>query len=169
LGRDGLSSYRESYLDAELEAVGRKMLEAVHWDGVAMVEFKRDKRDQRYKLMEINGRWWGSLALAIAAGVDFPCLYTQYLLEGDIDPMPTSFPRGVRCRALLPWDLLWLMDSLRRPGRRRALFEFLKPGGLRFDVLSTSDPLPTLGACVLMLSYLWEVLTGRLTLMGEKH
>jgi len=80
----GTSSYRESYLDQELEEQGRKILEVLQWDGVAMVEFKRDKRDGKYKLMEINGRWWGSLPLAVAAGVDFPRLYSLYLLNAKI-------------------------------------------------------------------------------------
>lgn len=165
----GTSSYRESYLDQELEEQGRKILEVLQWDGVAMVEFKRDKKDGSYKLMEINGRWWGSLPLAVAAGVDFPRLYSLYLLNGEIESVPTHFPKGLGCRALLPWDLLWLMASLSRPGRGRALAEFFKPNGLHFDILSISDPLPTIGACALMLSYLREVLQGKLTIMGEKR
>lgn len=40
-----------------------------------MVEFKICKRTGIPKLMEINGRFWGSLPLAIAAGIDFPHLY----------------------------------------------------------------------------------------------
>ncbi len=165
----GTSSFRESYLDPELEEQGRKILEALKWDGVAMVEFKRDNKDSKYKLMEINGRWWGSLPLAVAAGVDFPRLFSLYLLNGDIDSVPTEFPRALGCRALLPWDLLWLMASMGRPGRIRALVEFLKPNGFHFDILSLSDPLPTIGACVLMFSYLREVLLGKLTITGEKE
>ena len=42
------------------------------WHGVAMVEFKRDARDGVSKLLEINGRFWGSLQLSVDAGVDFP-------------------------------------------------------------------------------------------------
>ena len=48
-----------------------KLLIALHWHGVAMVEFKLDGQGQ-YWLMEINPRLWGSLALSIDAGVDFP-------------------------------------------------------------------------------------------------
>jgi predicted ATP-grasp superfamily ATP-dependent carboligase len=71
-----------------VEATDR-LLSAVGWRGVAMVEFKRDQRDGKAKLMEINGRFWGSLQLAIACGIDFPALYLNYL-QG------TSLPFTVR-------------------------------------------------------------------------
>ena len=52
-------------------ADAEKLLVALNWHGVAMVEFKLDPDGQHW-LMEINPRFWGSLALAIDAGVDFP-------------------------------------------------------------------------------------------------
>ena len=76
----GVSVVSESVpLDHEMVIAARKLLAAVGWQGVAMVEFKRDVRDGRAKLMEINGRFWGSLQLAIASGMDFPVLLLNYL------------------------------------------------------------------------------------------
>ena len=76
------------------------LLNALQWDGVAMVEFKMDSADQTLKLMEINGRFWGSLQLAIDAGVDFPSLLIQTLAD---DPMPLldTYRIGVRSRWLI--------------------------------------------------------------------
>ena len=68
----GVSSCAESFYDPTLESYGRRMLDALNWHGVAMVEFRRDDRDGEYKLMEINPKFWGSLDLALAAGADFP-------------------------------------------------------------------------------------------------
>jgi predicted ATP-grasp superfamily ATP-dependent carboligase len=68
----GVSSCAESFYDSRLESHGRRMLDALNWHGVAMVEFRRDDRDGEYKLMEINPKFWGSLDLALAAGADFP-------------------------------------------------------------------------------------------------
>lgn len=65
-------------LDSEMVEAANRLLSAVGWKGVAMVEFKRDLRDGKAKLMEINGRFWGSLQLAIACGVDFPALLLDY-------------------------------------------------------------------------------------------
>jgi predicted ATP-grasp superfamily ATP-dependent carboligase len=68
----GASSCAESFYDAKLETYGRRMLDALDWHGVAMVEFRHDSRDGEFKLMEINPKFWGSLDLALAAGADFP-------------------------------------------------------------------------------------------------
>lgn len=65
--------------DEEMIVSADRLLSAVGFTGPAMVEFKRDFKDGRAKLMEINGRFWGSLQLAIACGVDFPGLYLDYL------------------------------------------------------------------------------------------
>ena len=53
----GVSSCAESFYDARLEFYGTRMLDALHWHGVAMVEFRRDARDGEYKLMEINPKF----------------------------------------------------------------------------------------------------------------
>lgn len=68
----GVSSCAESFYDPQLEMHGRRMLDSLDWHGVAMVEFRHDSRDNQYKLMEINPKFWGSLDLALAAGADFP-------------------------------------------------------------------------------------------------
>ena len=48
-----------------------RLLRAFEFHGVSQVEFKRDPRDGRYKLMEINPRLWLWHGLAAALGVDF--------------------------------------------------------------------------------------------------
>ncbi len=78
--------------DPALVEHARRLMEALRWTGVAMVEFKHDPATGRSWLMEINGRFWGSIQLAIAAGVDFPWLYVRQALTGaapgpvDADP-----------------------------------------------------------------------------------
>jgi predicted ATP-grasp superfamily ATP-dependent carboligase len=68
----GISTCAESFYDPKLQLYGRRMLDALNWHGVAMVEFRRDSRDGEYKLMEINQKFWGSVDLPLAAGADFP-------------------------------------------------------------------------------------------------
>lgn len=55
---------------------GRQLLDALHWKGIAMVEF-RINPEGRAILMEINPRVWGTMPLAIASGVDFPRLLIE--------------------------------------------------------------------------------------------
>ncbi len=59
-------------LDEALESSGVRLLDALDLRGVAMVECKREVGTGRPVVMEANGRFWGSLQLAIDAGVDFP-------------------------------------------------------------------------------------------------
>jgi protein-tyrosine-phosphatase/predicted ATP-grasp superfamily ATP-dependent carboligase len=68
----GASSYRRSVApDPRLLSVAEQLLNELEWHGVAMVEF-RVSGPGDFSLMEINPRLWGSLALAIDSGVDFP-------------------------------------------------------------------------------------------------
>jgi predicted ATP-grasp superfamily ATP-dependent carboligase len=77
----GESCCAESFFDAKLKEYGKRLLDQFHWHGVAMVEFRYDERDGEYKLMEINPKFWGSLDLALACGVDFP-YYLCQLAQG---------------------------------------------------------------------------------------
>jgi len=106
----GPSTLAESVYDEELKRQGLKLLEALNWHGVAMVEFKKDQRDNEFKLMEINPKFWGSLDLATASGVDFPYLTIKMALEGDIDPL-FNYRAGVKFRWLFPDDTLHLFSN----------------------------------------------------------
>ncbi len=74
----GVSVYRESIAPApDLVDPGLKLLQDLNWNGVAMIECKRNRSSGRPVIMEVNGRLWGSLQLAIDAGVDFPSLLVR--------------------------------------------------------------------------------------------
>jgi len=106
----GPSTVAESIYDPKLKNAGLKILKELNWHGVAMVEFKKDSRDGEFKLMEINPKFWGSLDLAIASGVDFPYLACKMAVEGDVEPV-FEYETGVRFRWLLPDDFLHLLAS----------------------------------------------------------
>ena len=106
----GPSTLAESIYDEELKRQGLLLLEALNWHGVAMVEFKKDSRDNEFKLMEINPKFWGSLDLATASGVDFPYLTAKMAMEGDIEPL-FAYKTGVRFRWLFPDDTMHLFSN----------------------------------------------------------
>jgi len=96
----GVSVLSESVeVDPVAGEFAKRLLDDLHWRGVAMVEFKRDLRDNLPKLMEINGRFWGSLQLAIDAGVDFPRLLVATAQHNAIAPQ-SPYRVGVRNRWL---------------------------------------------------------------------
>lgn len=94
----GESVYRESVaIDEELRDRSRALLDRFGWRGVAMVEYKRDSATGQPYLMEVNGRFWGSLQLAIDSGVDFPRMLVACALGEHSQQMP-SYRVGVRSR-----------------------------------------------------------------------
>src|SRR6266853_173832 len=68
----GWSSLRRSANQPVLVEAASKLLSAIGYQGVAMVEFRQSNDNRAACFVEINGRLWGSLALALHAGVDFP-------------------------------------------------------------------------------------------------
>ena len=118
-----------------------------------MLEFKQDCRTGEVYLIEVNGRFWGSLQLAVEAGVDFPYLAYQ-LAVGERPTVPGGYRIGVRNRWLLG-DLDHLVARLRHsaealdlqptaPSRMQATIEFLKfvEPGLSYEIISAEDPGP---------------------------
>lgn len=75
-----------------------RLLDKLGWHGAAMVEFKVTPAGVPY-LMEINPRFWGSLQLAIDAGVDFPAMLLA--MRDASPPRQGEFREGVRLRWLL--------------------------------------------------------------------
>ena len=107
----GASSYRRSINPpAAMLQDAEKLLTALNWHGVAMVEFKIDAKGQ-YWLMEINPRLWGSLALSIDAGVDFPLGLLQ-IASGD-EPAPQPKYKVPYYTRDLRTDMDWLKCNLR--------------------------------------------------------
>lgn len=151
----GVSVLSESViLDEEMVTAAGKLLSEVQWPGIAMVEFKRDKRDGRAKLMEINGRFWGSLQLAVSSGMDFPLLSLDYSLG----KRPTSLLADYSVGHKLKWffgildHLIIRMksgDSILElpsdfPTRWQVTKELLKTGDANtsFDVYDSKDMKP---------------------------
>jgi predicted ATP-grasp superfamily ATP-dependent carboligase len=104
----GASTAAESFRDPVLQDYGTRLLRSLKWHGIAMVEFKRDIRDSQFKLMEVNPKFWGSLDLSIAAGVDFPWLAVRMAMDGDVDPI-FDYPVGVRYHWLFPDEVLHVL------------------------------------------------------------
>jgi len=153
----GVSVYRESIAaEPELAARSRQLLEHFGWHGVAMVEYKLDAATGTPYLMEINGRFWGSLQLALDAGVDFPNLLLG-AMDGDVPPPADHFGRyreGVRSRWWwgdvdhLVARMLHSSDDLAlppdAPGRWRVVRDFLTVWRRndRNEILRANDPWP---------------------------
>lgn len=138
----GPSTLRETVDDPALVDLADRLFSHLGWQGVAMAEFRIDPRDGEPKLLEVNPRLWGSLALSVFAGVEFPYLMYRLAVDGAPGEM-LDYDVGVRSR----WLFGDAKQLLSREDRLAALREFLAPQRARctYDVLSLDDPLPAIG------------------------
>ena len=97
--RVGEAVWEQAAVDAAL-----RLLQAFEYYGLSQVEFKRDPRDGRFRLMEINPRLWQWHGLAAACGVDLPRLAYADLV-GETPPEVSMNGHGKRWAiTLLPGE-----------------------------------------------------------------
>ncbi len=137
--KGGPSTLRESIRDPELLDLSSRLLRELDWRGVAMVEFKRDTRSGGLKLMEINPRFWGSLALPVAAGVNFPLLLLRVARREVFQPI-FDYKVGVRARWLIPGDVLHFLSNPERFRLDPSFFDFFDKNTY-YDDFDPHDPL----------------------------
>jgi predicted ATP-grasp superfamily ATP-dependent carboligase len=128
-------------LDDELAERVEALLRGLGWFGLAEAQFLRGA-DGQPRLIDLNGRLYGSLALSVAAGVNLAAVWAA--LATDRHPAKAADPSsGVRYH--------WLEGDLRRAlaERRGGLLVDLA-GTLRYalrarhSILSWRDPRPAL-------------------------
>lgn len=76
----GVSSFAETIPpDEDLEERVGYLIRAISWSGIFQAQFIRSSSGEHY-LIDFNPRVYGSLALAIAAGLNLPGIWTDLLL-----------------------------------------------------------------------------------------
>lgn len=144
----GPSTLRQSARQNALEESAEKLLRSVSYHGVAMVEFICNETSGRYWFLEVNPRWWGSVALAVRSGVDFPLQFYR-MVRGEPLPPPGACPEGVTVRWLLG-DFLALSNRMLSAGRSPRLRDlFLSVEG--YDDFHADDPVPLVAELILQL------------------
>jgi D-aspartate ligase len=87
----GSATYVRSFRDEELERVSLQLLTGSEYRGLGGVEFKKDPRDERYKLIEFNARFGMWDTLSIRCGIDLP-----YIAYCDAQGLPVKPQHGYR-------------------------------------------------------------------------
>ncbi|HTD64819.1 MAG TPA: hypothetical protein VK732_08780 [Verrucomicrobiae bacterium] len=144
--------------DPALLAPAERFLRAIGWRGLFMLEFLRDV-DGRPQFMELNGRTWGSLALARRRGFEYPAWTVRSSLDESFVPVAPADPpdmvcrnlgmelmhlafvlRGPRSIALRDWPKLWpTIRDLLRVSRKDRLYNWKRsePSVLAWDTAQT--------------------------------
>ncbi len=142
----GVSVLSESAsTNSDLKAHSERLLKSVNWFGPAMIEYRVSNEGVPY-LMEVNGRFWGSLQLAIDCGIDFPALAIQLLRGGT--PGTQDYSIGKRLRWLLgDVDnlLIQLKQGPAQGSRLKVIADFMTTFfdlRTKQEILRWSDPTP---------------------------
>ena len=110
-GKNIGSTYRKSQsVDETFFSAAKKVITALHYTGVAMFEFRYNPDTKTWVIIEINGRFWGSLPLPIACGIDFPYFLYQMLVDGRRE-FPQNYRIGLYCRNT-DTDIHWIGKSI---------------------------------------------------------
>lgn len=141
--RIGFPTVVKSRRNQEVIELGRKMLQAIGYRGFSCMEFKRDRRDGLYKLMEVNARHNFSGMLALKCGLNFPFLSYAAAIGAPLPTPSAEWSQGVY------WideerDMKGLARSLRNS--RAYLVPYLRKHV--FATFAASDPLPSLQQAV---------------------
>jgi len=128
---------------------GREILKAMGYNGLSLIEFKKDIRDGLYKVMDINIRPYLTATLAPECGVNLPYIMYRHMMYGDV-PSFTKQKEGIYWIDLTK-DAAHFFTS--RSIERYPLRDYLKPylGRKTFAILSFKDPLP-------FLEWMWYLL-----------
>ncbi len=141
------STYVESVDIPELERLSLRFLSAIDYYGLVEVEFKRDPRNGKYCLLDVNGRTWGYHTIGRPAGVDFPALLFADQVDGTVEPCRgRSGVRWIRLLTDVPTGAVGMLKGVFRPGSYlKSLWSWHEEA-----VFSTDDPLPGMAELALV-------------------
>ncbi len=147
----GVASYHVSDRCPEADELGLRFLQGIGLRGLANVEFKRDARDGKLKLMECNPRFYAGIELLRKSGIDLPLFVYNRLSQRPLPPVD-SYREGVRL--LRPLEDLSAFLAYRRRGEL-SLGRYLLSLTHRWHTayFSWRDPWPTLAHGALQARY----------------
>ena len=144
----GVAVFVETILKPEIEIPARRWLEKNCYTGLVEMDFKYDSRDDQYKLLDVNARAWGWIALGTSAGVNFPLLMWR-LIQGENNEFVRARP-GVRWVRTI-FDLSSAIQLIRKG--ELSIWEYVASlKGANHQTLASNDPLPALVECLTLLS-----------------
>ena len=142
----GVGALNFSTHNPVITKIAKEIIQKLNWSGMALLEFKLDSRDGKYKLIEINPRFYGTVDLAIKAGIDFPDLYVQ-LASGKTPKKHKNYQTGIRYKFLFGRYTLAMIQKLANSGWKdlKDSQEYKK----RITGFAWEDPLPDIYSMLL--------------------
>jgi len=125
--------------EPEVERIAERFLGGIGYEGLVEIEFKRDSRDGRYKMLDVNPRIWSWHALGRRVGIDFPFLQWRELCGVEVPP--------AHARPGVAWvhvsrDILGSARAMLRGALTPAAYCRSLCGPLEFAAFAADDPVP---------------------------
>jgi len=140
----GIGAVRQGTREPRMTEHAETVIDELGWTGPVHVEFVMTE-DGEFYLIEVNGRYWGSLALTVNSGVDIPWMHYRQLQGESVPERIETYRTDVKQRKLFYHDILWLMENFSN-GRYSALLPFITSfATTREEMLDPDDPLPAAG------------------------
>lgn len=139
-GKFGTSTLREPFDNPQLVARATAVMDRLKWNGVAHIDFVACKEGD-FRLIEVNPRLWGALALSMFAGVDFPYLWYLTAMGETIDGLAASKYQPIKCRWIVG-DCMAFMELVKRGRPAEAMRIFVPQRKCYHDDFVLTDPLP---------------------------
>ena len=112
--KGGVTVFSEATNSEQIKIAGQKIIEKLNWSGLIMIEFIFDERDEKYKLIEINPRMWGSILLSEECGSNLLQNYVE-LVKGN--SIKESYFSKTYIRWIFPYDFLFFLKNPSNPFR----------------------------------------------------
>tara|TARA_B100000795_G_C22800843_1_gene441840 strand:+ start:2106 stop:3236 length:1131 start_codon:yes stop_codon:yes gene_type:complete len=111
--KGGVTVYSVADDSINIKQSAKKLIKKLNWSGLLMVEYLYDKRDNKYKLIEINPRLWGSVLLSEFCNAN---LLTNYiaLLKQNEKIINTRIEKKF-IRWVFPYDIIFFIKHLPNP------------------------------------------------------
>jgi len=141
----GPSTLAVSIYDEQALNTGKRLLDSLNWNGLAMVEFKEDPRTSELVLMEINPRMWGTIGLAIFSGADFTDAIVKVFIE-NVDPndVDKEYKAGCYFRWVFPGDIMSIMVSKNLTAGQKFRELFRRYDNVTYQIMEKGDVKPIL-------------------------
>ncbi len=110
--KGGVTVFSEATNNEKIKLAGEKVIKQLNWNGLLMIEFIYDERDEKYKLIEINPRMWGSILLSEKCGANFIQNYIE-LTKGN--PLKNYYFSKSYIRWIFPYDVLYFFKNTSNP------------------------------------------------------
>ncbi len=111
----GVTLFSKASEKQNIKEAGEQMTKALNWNGLLMIEFIFDERDNKYKVIEINPRMWGSILLSEYCSANFLVKYIELCVGRS--KIENSAINNYNIRWIFPYDLFYFLKHPSNPFR----------------------------------------------------